>query len=150
MGGMKVTNVKNKVVAIGDNLFESGVINIASNTTVTAGTVLKRLENGKFAPVVSTETIPGTHGVPASGGGWSTEPTDPVPGDIPTAVMPWDLENLGSAPADFGFRAIVSGRVRADMLTINGQAPTAEQNDLLRSYGSVPVKVTDLSQLDNQ
>ena len=148
--GMKVTNVKNKVVAIGDNLFESGVINIANGETVTAGTVLKRLENGKFAPVVSTETIPGTHGVPADGGGWATEPTDPVPGDIPVAVMPWDLENLGAAPADFGFRAITSGRVRADMLTINGNAPTAAQNDLLRSYGIVPVKVTDLSQLDNQ
>jgi hypothetical protein len=150
MNGMVVTNVKNKVVAIGDNWFESGLINIASAASVKAGTVLKRDTNGKFAPVVKTETTPGTHGVPADGGGWQTEPTDPVPGDIPVAVMPYDLENLGNADADYGFRAIVSGRVRADMLTINGNSTTAAQNDLLRSCGIIPVKVTDLSQLDNQ
>jgi hypothetical protein len=144
MDGMKVTNVKNKVVAIGDNLFESGVINIAAGTAVKAGTVLKRNEDGKFAPAVDTEGDPG---LPADGGGWETEPS---PGDIPAAVMPFDIENLGQSAADFGFRAIVSGRVRADMLTINGQAPTAEQNDLLRSYTIIPVKVKDLSQLDNQ
>jgi hypothetical protein len=144
MSGMKVTNVKNKVVAIGDNWFESGVINIASGATVKAGTVLKRGTDGKFAPAINTTPDPGT---PAEGGGWVTPPST---GDIPVAVMPYDLENLGSAAADYGFRAIVGGRVRADMLTINSNPTTAAQNDLLRSYGIIPVKVTDLSQPDNQ
>jgi hypothetical protein len=144
MGGMKTTNVENKVVAIGDNLFESGIINIAAGATVKAGTVLKRDVDGKFAPAIDTEYNPG---LPADGGGWEIPPS---PGDIPIAVMPFDIENLGTAAADYGFRAIVSGRVRADMLTVNGQPTTTEQNDRLRSYAIIPVKVKDLSRLDNQ
>jgi hypothetical protein len=122
---MRVTNVKNRVVAIGNNLFESGVINVPAQSKITAGTLLKREESGKFSPVLSDE-------------------------DTPVAVMPYDLENSGDAAADCGFRALTSGRVRADMLTVDGSITTAAQNDALRSYTIIPIKVTDLSQLDNQ
>ena len=150
MGGMKVTNPVNRVVMLGDNRFESGVINIAAGATITAGTVLKRNEDGKFAPVENTGTTPGTPGVPAAGGGWATEPTDPVPGDVPAAVMPFDITNAKSAAADLGFRALVEGRVRRDMLKIADSELTAAQCDMLRNVGILPVKVTDLSQPDNQ
>jgi hypothetical protein len=135
---------------LGGNRFESGVINISGGATIAAGTVLKRETDGKFAPVVSTDPTPGTHGVPADGGGWETEPTDPVPGDIPTAVMPFDLTNEKAAAADLGFRALVEGRVRADMLRIADNPLSPAQCDMLRSVGILPVKVTDLSQKDNQ
>jgi hypothetical protein len=148
--GMKIENVTNRVVLLGDNHFESGVITIPAGATVAEGTVLKRNPDGKFAPVTNTDTAPGTHGIPAAGGGWSTEPTDPVPGDVPVAVMPFSVTSEKSADADFGFRAIVDGRVRLDMLRINGSSITAAQSDMLRGVGILPVKVTDLSQPDNQ
>jgi hypothetical protein len=147
---MKVENVTSRVVMLGDDYYESGVITIAAGVTVAAGTVLKRTEDGKFAPVVSTATTPGTHGTPAAGGGWTTEPTDPIPGDVPVAIMPFDITNGKGAQADFGFRALVQGRVRLDMLRINGAAITTEQGDMLREVGILPVKITDLSQKDNQ
>jgi hypothetical protein len=148
--GMKIENVTNRVVLLGDNYFESGIITIAAGATVAAGTVLKRNADGKFAPIINTDTTPGTHGTPASGGGWSAEPTDPVSGDVPVAVMPFDITNNKAAATDHGFRALVAGRVRLDMLRINGNPITAAQSDLLRGVGILPVKVTDLSQLDNQ
>jgi hypothetical protein len=150
MDGMKVENVNNRVVMLGDEHFEGGVITIPAGATIAAGTVLKRDADGKFAPVTNTAPTPGTHGTPAAGGGWDTEPTDPIPGDVPTAVMPFDITSGKTVDADFGFRALVAGRVRADMLRINGNPLSAEQKDLLREVGILPVKVTDLSHLDNQ
>jgi hypothetical protein len=147
---MKIENVVSRVVMLGGNRFESGIINIAAGAKVTAGTVLKRVAGNTFSPVVSTETTPGTHGVPAAGGGWATEPTDPIPGDVPAAVMPFDIINDKGADGNFGFRAMVEGRVRADMLRIAGNATTPEQNDMLRNVGILPTKVTDLSHTDNQ
>jgi hypothetical protein len=131
MAGIKTEVVTSRVLMLGDNEFQSGVINIAAGAAVKAGTVLKRNNDGKFAPVVSTE------------------PADDVPGDVPTAVMPFDITNDKEAAADLGFRALVAGRVRADMLRIGGAPTTTAQNDMLRSAGILPVKVTDLSQLDN-
>jgi hypothetical protein len=64
--------------------------------------------------------------------------------------MPFDITNSKEAAADFGFRALVQGRVRLDMLRINGQPITAEQRDMLRGIGILAVKVTDLSKKDNQ
>jgi hypothetical protein len=147
---MEVKNVSNKVLALGDNEFESGVINVSGGATIAKGTVLKRNADGKFAPVVSTTPTPGTHGVPADGGGWATEPTDPVPGDLLIAVMPFDIKNEKAAAADMGFRALVGGRVRADMLRIAGNPLTPAQFDALRDYGIIAVKVTNVSELDNQ
>ena len=62
--GMEVKNVSNKVLALGNNEFESGVINVSGGATIAKGTVLKRNADGKFAPAVSTDPTPGTHGVP--------------------------------------------------------------------------------------
>ena len=64
--------------------------------------------------------------------------------------MPFDLTNDKADEAVLGFRALVAGRVRADMLRIGDAVTTAAQNDMLRNVGILAVKVTDLSQLDNQ
>lgn len=148
--GMEVKNVSNKVLALGNNEFESGVINVSGGATIAKGTVLKRNADGKFAPAVSTDPTPGTHGVPAAGGGWATEPADPVPGDLLVAVMPFDLKNEKAAAANLGFSALVSGRVRAGLLRIAGNPLTPAQFDALRDYGIIAVKVTNVSELDNQ
>jgi hypothetical protein len=127
--GLKVENVTSRVVMLGDNNFESGVIAVAAGAKIAAGTVLKRAGGNTFAPVANI---------------------DPEDGDIPTAVMPFDLENGKATSDNLGFRALISGRVRADMLRIAGNPTTPEQNDMLRAQGIIAVKVTDLSQLDNQ
>jgi hypothetical protein len=144
---MSVENVTNRVIMLGDEHYESGVITILAGATIAAGTVLKRNADGKFAPAINTAPTPGTPGV---GGGWETPPSDPIPGDVPTAVMPFDITNGKAVDADFGFRTLVAGRVRADMLRINGNPLSVEQKDMLRGVGILPVKVTDLSHLDNQ
>jgi hypothetical protein len=126
MGGMKIENVNGAVLLLGDNYFESGVINIGAGGTVAAGTVLTRDDKDKFVPV-----------------------EDPQENSL-LAVMPFDITNDKATAADLGFRALVQGRVRRDMLRINGQPITDGQSDTLRLFGILPVKVTDLSQLDNQ
>jgi hypothetical protein len=126
MGGMKIENVNRGVLLLGDNYFESGVINIGAGGTVAAGTILTRGEDDKFTPVEDPQE------------------------DSLLAVMPFDITNDKAAAADLGFRALVQGRVRRDMLRVNGQPITNGQSDTLRMFGILPVKVTDLSHLDNQ
>ena len=121
--GMSITNHENKTLVLGSNFYETGVIAIAAGVEIAAGTLLKRA-SGKFAKAASTDT--------------------------PVAVMPLALKNTGAASADIGFRALVCGMVRRDMLNLSGAALTDAQCDALRGYGIVPVKVTDISQLDNQ
>ena len=123
MGGMKTENVTNRVVMLGDNEFEGGQITLAAGVTAVAGAVLKR-DGNNFALAAAGDTF--------------------------TAVNPFEIKNETAADKTFGFRALVAGRVRADMLRV-GSAPTGvADNDKLRAYGILPVKVTDLSQKDNQ
>jgi hypothetical protein len=44
----------------------------------------------------------------------------------------------------------MDGRVREDMLRVGTNAVTVTDIDKLRKVGILPVKVTDLSQTDNQ
>jgi hypothetical protein len=139
MGGVTFDTITSVSLQQGDNLFEQGVITLAAGVTVKAGTILKRVENGKFEIATDTPPNPGT---PAEGGGWATPPS---PGDIPVAVMPFDLKNEKSAQADMGFRALTGGKVRRDLLNLNGSPITDGQADALRNYGIIAVKITDLS-----
>lgn len=141
MDEIKITVNENKSLFLGNNEYETGVLTVPANGTVAAGALLKR-ENGKFVPVTAVGANPG---VPADGGGWTTPPS---PGDIPVAVNPAEIKNTAGAPADIPFRALVAGRVRRDMLSINGQPITGDQADMLRSYGIIPKKVTDLSRTE--
>jgi hypothetical protein len=140
MGGVTFDTITNTALQLGNNKFMQGVINIPSGSTVKAGTILKR-ENGKFAVATDTPPNPGN---PAAGGGWETPPS---PGDIPLAVMPLDLKNEGAA-ADIGFRALIGGMVRRDLLNINGESITDAQADALRDYGIIAVASKDVSRVN--
>jgi hypothetical protein len=108
---------------LGDNYFESGTITVPANSAIAAGAVLKR-NGAAFAAAAAADDF--------------------------VAVNPFEIKNETAAAKEFGFRAIVAGRVRADMLRIGSAATDAAANDRLRKIGILPVKVTDLSQLDNQ
>lgn len=120
-GGMQSQTVKDSIVALGDNIFETGSINVAAGATIKKGVVLYREVDSKFAPVTDAAT------------------------QKPCAVNPADIKNEGSAAADLSLRAIIAGPVRADLLTINGIKTTAAQNDMLRAYSIIPEKQNDIS-----
>jgi hypothetical protein len=143
-GGITEEVISNNVVALGGNDFETGVINVGAGAIIKKGVVLKRAGN-KFAPVVDTSPITITADVD------DTPAQIPIPGttkDTPVAVNPFDIENPGNAAADMSIRALISGPVRADLLTIDGGAITDEQGDMLRNYGIIPVKIADLSRIE--
>jgi hypothetical protein len=135
---MKSEVVNNRTLQLGDNEYESGNITLAAGAELNIGVVLKRLANNSFAPVVDTDPVE-----------VDSEPVPGVPVDIPVAVNPAFIKNEGSGPANVGFRPLIKGRVRRDMLTINGAAITDAQADMLRNYGIIPVKGTDISREDN-
>jgi hypothetical protein len=124
--GMDTKNVINRVLALGNNEFESGSLSIPANIQYTAGTLLMRGAGETFAIASST--------------------------DVAIAVLPFDTEKSATTKVA-GIRALISGRVRGDMLKYNA-SPTTQltpaQRDALRDYGIIAVKVTDVSQLDNQ
>ncbi|MDR1586944.1 MAG: hypothetical protein LBS57_05765 [Treponema sp.] len=141
MGGVTFDTIVNKALQLGGGKFEQGTITVAEGAAVTAGTILKR-DGTKFA--IATDTPPNP-GVPADGGGWATPPS---PGDIPVAVMPFDLKNEGAGSADMGFRALIGGSVRRDLLNLNGEPITNAQADVLRNYGIIAVASNDVSRVD--
>ena len=124
--GMKITNVTSRVVLLGDNYFEQCKINLPANEIIPAGTVLQRDLNDKklLLPAAAASDFMG--------------------------IVPFDLENATDTAKIVGFRACISGRVRADMLMIEGIVATIGQCDRLRKTGFIPSKVTDISHLDNQ
>ena len=63
----------------------------------------------------------------------------------PVAVNPVELKNPTGNTVYIAFRALISGRVRLDMLSVGGQPITDAQADMIRRYGIIPKKVTDLS-----
>jgi hypothetical protein len=143
-GGITEQVVENSVVALGGNDYETGLINVAANATIDKGTILKR-EGGKFAPVI--DTSPATINVDVDG----TLTDVPVPGtaiDVPVAVNPFDIVNKSGQAADLSLRALISGPVRRDLLTIDGSPITDAEADMLRDYGIIPVKVNDLSRTE--
>jgi hypothetical protein len=113
-------DVVNKSLLLGGNEYETGIVTIPASSTLARGALLLR-KNGKFAPVAD------------------------ITKDIPVAVNPVELKNTAAASADVPFRALVAGRVRFDMLYIGTEPITDAQSDMLRAYGILPRKVTDVS-----
>jgi len=121
---MEKRKVENKSLFQGDNDFETGILTVAAGVTVPAGAFLKRNTNGKFSVVTDTGN------------------------QTPCAVNPVEVKNTGTTEADIPFRALTSGKVRQDMLSVNGEAITDAEADMIRIYGIRPKKVTDLSWVD--
>jgi hypothetical protein len=141
MGGVTFDTIVNKALQLGGGKFEQGTITVSAGAAIKAGTILKRA-GAKFAVATDTPPNPGT---PADGGGWSVPPS---PGDIPVAVMPFDLKNEGAESADMGFRALVGGSVRRDLLNLNGASITNAQADALRNFGIIAVASNDVSRVN--
>jgi hypothetical protein len=135
---------ENKSLFLGNNEFETGLLTVPAGTTIPAGALLKRVDN-KFAPVLNTSPIQINVGDSST----IDVPVPGVPADAPVAVNPVEVKNPGGAPADIPFRALVSGKVRADMLSVDGQPITAAQADMLRVYGILPRRLNDISRTEN-
>ncbi|MCL2410063.1 MAG: hypothetical protein FWC97_00325 [Treponema sp.] len=113
--------IESKALQLGNNVFEQGTIAVAAATEVKAGTLLKRDGNKKFAVATASDTS--------------------------LAVVPFDMKNTSTATVNLGFRALIGGLVRKDMLNLNGAALTSAQADGLRDYGIIAVDTTDLSRV---
>jgi hypothetical protein len=141
MGEVNIRKVENKIFLLGNNEYETGILTVPAGSTVPVGALLKRVA-GKFAPV--TDTGPVQINV-ADEGAAKNVPIPGIPAQIPVAVNPVEIKNTAAAAADIPFRALISGRVRFDMLSVGGQGITDDQADMLRSFGIIPKKATDLS-----
>lgn len=119
--GVKFSAIVSRELQLGGCEFEQGAIAVPAGATVSAGTVLKRDGERRFAEAEA--------------------------GDAFIAVVPFDMTNNGAATASLGFRAIVSGRVRRDMLSVGGASPiTSAQADNLRANGNIiAVETADIS-----
>jgi hypothetical protein len=121
MGEINIRPVENKIFFLGDNEFEPGILKVPASGTVPLGAFLFRDTDGKFAAVTNTGT------------------------QTPLAVNPAEIKNAAAAPAEIPFRAMIAGRVRFDLLSVNGGVITDAQADMIRRYGIIPKKVTDIS-----
>jgi hypothetical protein len=147
MAEVKTHVVTNKSLFLGNNEFESGILTVPVGKTVPAGALLKRVSGG-FSAVVNTNTLEIT--VP-DGEGTQNVPIPGVPIDYPIAVNPEEVKNDGST-VNIPIRALISGKVRADMLKKNATEDYTFEDpvnvndlDLIRSFGIIAVKVTDVS-----
>jgi hypothetical protein len=143
MPDIKVHHPENKNLFLGNNEFETSVLTVPANTAIPAGALLKRVDD-KFAPVLDTSPAQITVDI---NGDTGTIPGNPV--DIPAAVNPAEIKNTAPAPADIPFRALVSGKVRQDMLSVDGRPVTTAQADMLRMYGIIPRRLNDISRTEN-
>jgi hypothetical protein len=121
---MKSEVINNRTLQLGNNEYEVGTIDLAAGEELTIGAVLQRVA-AKFAPVTNSAS------------------------ETPVAVNASYIKNESAAPVTVGFRPMISGKVRRDMLTIGGALLTDEETDMLRDYGIIAVKGTDISQEDN-
>ncbi len=121
MANVETAIINTSELLLGDNEFEAGVLkDVPGEKTIKAGTFLKR-DGDKFA-VLQT---------PAS--------------ETVVALVPFDVKNEKDSTADVPFRALISGKVRADKVLVGENVATAEQLDMLRSCAIIPIKVSDVS-----
>ena len=122
MGGVNFSTIESKALQLGDNDYQQGTISVAANTTIKAGTILKRVAEKKFAVATGADT--------------------------PVAIVPFDLENDKATTANVGFRAIIKGKVRKDLVNLNGDPVTSAISDSLRDHcGIITVDSTDVSRV---
>ena len=126
MQDMETSVVENKALLLGDNFFETGAFNLAAGQELKEGAFLKRGNPGMFELVTDTDE------------------------DDPVAINPVTVKNTKAAVVKISLRACIGGKVRADMLNVNGAAVNSDQIDLIRKYGFIPIYANDMSRLDNQ
>jgi len=122
MREMTINIIENKALLLGDNDFETGALILEAGKEVKEGAFLKRGDPGLFVPVTDTAT------------------------EEPVAFVPVTVKNTRSEPLRISLRGCISGKVRADMLNVNGAKATTAQIDVLRKFtGIVPIFANDIS-----
>lgn len=114
----------NVILLVGDNEFETGLLTVPANTTIAAGTIVQK-SSGKF--------------VLSEGGA----------NEVSLAVVVTPEANSTGSGVDVPCRVAISGKVNKAMLKVGSSAATAAQTDLVRKFGLVPVKVTEVGAHDN-
>ncbi|MCQ2087875.1 MAG: hypothetical protein MJZ37_07465 [Bacilli bacterium] len=120
MANYEVIEHKSVRIGLGENEFRTGVLTVAGNTTVKAGTIVQTVE-GKFV---------------ASAGGSN---------EVGMGVLVDDVINSGNSSADIPLRVLISGRVNSKALLVGSSAATAVQADSLRNWSIVAVPVTEMN-----
>lgn len=130
MANIEITNNTTRSISVWEPVFESQIAIDAGGETYPAGTVLGRITaSGKLTKYTSA-AVDGS--------------------EVPVAVL---LDELVLAAAtDTPCRPIISGRVRRGDLVADdpARAITEAEADALRDYSIIPLKTTQLSELDNQ
>ena len=116
--------IENKALLLGDNHFETGAVQLDSNSELKEGAFLKRGAAGMFELVTNTAT------------------------EDPVAINPVTLKNTRSTSSKMSIRACIDGKVRADMLHVNGVQANTDQIDLIRKYGFTPIYAHDISRTE--
>lgn len=107
-------------ILLGDNEFETGVLTVAANTTVTEGALLKRASDGKFAVITDIST------------------------EVPVAIFIGEsIANSTGNAKTYELRALISGRVDAGKCHIGSDALTAADKDLLRAHSIIALDVAE-------
>lgn len=124
MSGVNFSVIESKSLQLGNNKFEQGTLSVAAGTTIKAGTILMRGGERQFAIAADED-------------------------DVPVGIVPFDMKNESTATVNLGFRAIIGGEVRKDMLNLNGDASiTSAIVDSLRDHcGIIAVDTTDVSRV---
>jgi hypothetical protein len=60
------------------------------------------------------------------------------------------MANTSGFSVDIPCRPVISGKVRADKVTVAGVVATKVQLDMIRRSGFIPIVITDVSKKDNQ
>jgi hypothetical protein len=121
----KTTIITNKALLLGNNEFETGAIQLSAGQEIKEGAFLKRGTAPKtFELVTNTDT------------------------EEPVAIVSVDMKNNKAASAKESLRACIGGKVRADMLNVNGAQANTDQIDLIRKYGFIPIYAHDISRTE--
>jgi len=119
------TVITNKALLLGNNEFETGAISLDANQEIKAGAFLKRgATPNTFELVTDTDT------------------------EEPVAIVPVDMKNNNTASARESLRACIGGKVRADMLHVDGEPANKDQIDLIRKFGFIPIYAHDISRTE--
>jgi hypothetical protein len=122
MREMTTNVIENKALLLGNNEFETGAVVLDPGQEIKEGAFLKRGDPGLFVPVTNTDN------------------------EEPVAIIPVTVKNTRTEPLKMSLRGCISGKVRADMLNLNGTQATTAQIDVLRKFtGMVPIFANDIS-----
>jgi len=121
MQEVKIEIIENKALLLGDNHFETGAIELKVDEEVKAGAFLKRKSDSEFEVVKNTTS------------------------EEPVAISSVATKNITDKIIKVSIRACIDGRVRADMLNVNGTPANAAQIDMIRKFGLVPIYANDVS-----